>query len=135
MTPAYDPKWVKRAHWNTKKNGQIYNRFLLLFFFCCFLSMENWHEMAPNEDGSLFSPTNLDLADILGRTDLHSENFNFWDFLGFQIPRFPGSWISRFPDFQIQGCQPEIAGARLRGSSATAPDDKVGEVQGTRAIP
>ena len=27
------------------------------------------------------------------------------------------SWISRFPDFQIQGCQPEIA----RALCATAP--------------
>ena len=32
-----------------------------------------------------FFPTNPDLADILGRTDLDFENFYFWDFLG---PKF-----------------------------------------------
>ena len=41
-----------------------------------------------------FSPTNPDLADILGRTDLNFENFYFFDFLD------PNSQISRFPDFQ-----------------------------------
>ena len=44
-------------------------------------------------------PANPDLADILGRTDLHFENFRFLDvldskFLDFQVPRFPksGPW-------------------------------------------
>ena len=32
-----------------------------------------------------FFPTNPDLADILGRTDLDFENFCFLDFLGSQI--------------------------------------------------
>ena len=50
-------------------------------------------------------PTNPDLADILGRTDLNFENFIFFDFLDsnfldFQVPRSPNSQISRFPDFQ-----------------------------------
>ena len=37
-------------------------------------------------------PTNPDLADILGRTDLDFESF-FFDpkFLDFQVPRFPKS--------------------------------------------
>ena len=47
----------------------------------------------------------------------------------------PGCQISKFLYFQIQGCQQEIAGPRLRDSSAVAPDHKVGEIQGTRAIP
>ena len=39
-------------------------------------------------------PTNPDLADILGRTDLDFENFYLFDFLDpkfldFQVPRFP----------------------------------------------
>ena len=43
-----------------------------------------------------FFPTNPDLADILGRTDLDFENFHFFDFwdlkfLDFQVPRFPKS--------------------------------------------
>ena len=37
--------------------------------------------MAPNMAGRIFSPTNPDLADILGRTDLDFENFYFFDFL------------------------------------------------------
>ena len=60
-----------------------------------------------------FFPTNPDLADILGRTDL---NFGILYFFGphisgfpgpqisklldFQVPRSPNSQISRFPDFQ-----------------------------------
>ena len=40
-----------------------------------------------------FFPTDPDLADILGRTDLYFENFYFFDFLDpkfldFQVPRF-----------------------------------------------
>ena len=43
-----------------------------------------------------FVPTNPDLVDILGSTDLDFENFYFSDFsdpkfLDFQIPRFPKS--------------------------------------------
>ena len=40
-------------------------------------------------------PTNPDLADILGSTDVDFENVYF--LLIFWIPNF---WISRFPDFQ-----------------------------------
>ena len=66
-----------------------------------------------------FFPTNADLADVLGRTDLNFENLyiflifwtpNFWisrppdlkisEFPGPQIFKFPESQISRFPDFQ-----------------------------------
>ena len=36
---------------------------------------KNLLEMAPNEAGRLFCPTNPDLADILGRTDFDFENF------------------------------------------------------------
>ena len=44
-------------------------------------------------------PTNPDLADILGRTDLDFENlyfFHFLDpkFLDFQVPRFPKSGLA-----------------------------------------
>ena len=51
-----------------------------------------------------FSPTNPDLADILGRMDLDFEIcfFDLLDptFLDFQVPRSSNSQISRFPDFQ-----------------------------------
>ena len=89
-------------------------------------------------------PIHQDLAHILGRRGFDSDDFNVLDSFGipdFQIPGFPDSWISRFPDFQIQGCQPEIARAfsavaplQLRGGSAVALDPKVGEIKGTREI-
>ena len=37
-----------------------------------------------------FFPTNPDLADILGGTDLDFENFYFFVFFGSQISGFPG---------------------------------------------
>ena len=49
--------------------------------------------------GGVF-PTNPDPADILGRTYFDFENFYFLDFLGSQIPRFPGP---RFPGPQESG--------------------------------
>ena len=47
-----------------------------------------------------FFPTNSDLADILGRTDLEFENFHFSHFvdpkiLDFQVPRFPKFGLGR----------------------------------------
>ena len=45
--------------------------------------------MVPN--GSRVFPTNPDLVDILGRTDLDFGNFDFWDFVESQISRCPGS--------------------------------------------
>ena len=48
-----------------------------------------WHQMRPGG----FFPTNPDLADIFGRTDLDFENFHFL-FVGFQISRFPQ--VSKF---------------------------------------
>ena len=38
----------------------------------------------------VFFPTNLDLANILGRTDLDFENFNFLHFLGIPKSGKPG---------------------------------------------
>ena len=53
-----------------------------------------WHGPKCGREG-LF-PANPDLADILGRTDLDFENFNFLHFLDskflhFQVARFPKS--------------------------------------------
>ena len=39
-----------------------------------------------------FCPTNPNLADILGRTDLDFENFYFLDFLGSQISGLGPAW-------------------------------------------
>ena len=59
--------------------------------------MENLPEMVPNGARSFF-PTNPDLADILGRTDLDFDIFYFLDFClipNFQISRFQ---LSKFPE-------------------------------------
>ena len=55
---------------------------------------------------------NPDLADILGRTNLDSDNcysLGFLDpkFLDFQVPRFQNSQISRFPGFQTPPAPPD----------------------------
>ena len=66
----------------------------------------------------MFFPTNQGLADILGRTDLHSENLHFSDFgdsrfPDFQIPGFPDSQMSRLSAIDSQSI--------LRDGSAVAP--------------
>ena len=49
-----------------------------------------------------FFPTNPDLADIWGRTDLIFETFRFFFlFFGSQNFEFPGPQISEFLDFQV----------------------------------
>ena len=60
--------------------------------------------VAPN-GAMIFFPTNPDLADMLGRTDLDFENFYFILFFG-----IPNSHISRFPDFQKSGLGQAWAG-------------------------
>ena len=77
----------------------------------------------------VFFPTDPDHADIVGDTDLNSENFIFADFLDSRFLDF------KFSFFHIQGCQTEIAGARLRSGPAVPLDHKVGEIQGSMAIP
>ena len=62
-----------------------------------FVFFDPWRKlpgMAPNVARRIFVPTNPDLADILGRTDLDFENLYF--FYIFWIPNFQ---ISRSPDF------------------------------------
>ena len=65
-----------------------------------------------------FCPTNLDLADILGRMDLNLEIFFVWTphfwisgSPDLQIPRFPDPQISKFPDLQI----PRFPGSQISG--------------------
>ena len=64
--------------------------------------------MAQNWAGMIFSPTDPDLADILGRMDLDFENCV--SFVGPQISGFPDPQISKFPDFQVPRF-PDAAGA------------------------
>ena len=72
--------------------------------------MEKMASDGPKRGQEDFFPTNPDLANILGRTDLDFENFylfHFLDpkFLDFQVPNFwiPRSQKSGFPDFQKSG--------------------------------
>ena len=94
------PHRMNRAHWPTKGNWQ------LLYIFCIFpVHGKNgfrWPQMGPGG----FFPTNPDLANILGRTDLNFEKFHFFGhtFLDFQVSKFPNSQISRYPDLQIPRC-------------------------------
>ena len=56
--------------------------------------------MAPNGAGRIF-PTNPNLADILGRTDLDFDNLEF--FFHFLDPKFLDFQVPRVPDFQKSG--------------------------------
>ena len=80
--------------------------------------MEKMASDVPKWGREDFVPTNPDLANILGRTDLIFQTFYFFHFLdpnilnfqasnleisgfpGAQISKVPKSQISRFPDFQ-----------------------------------
>ena len=86
------PHRVNRAHWPTKENKHF--SFAFFDFFCLWKNGLKWPQIGPGG----FFPTNPDLADIFGRTDLNFENSFF--FLIFWTPNF---WISRFPDLQISG--------------------------------
>ena len=89
---------VNRAHWPTKENRQNLSNFWI--FPAYGKNCLRWPQIGP---GGFCFPTNPDLADILGRTDLNFENFYF-----FFIFWTPNIWISRsqksgFPDFQKSG--------------------------------
>ena len=90
---------MDRTHGPTKKNSQIFDIFWI--FPVHGKNGLRWPQIGPGG----FVPTNPDLANILGRTDLDFENFYFFHFLDpkfldFQVPRSPNSQISRSPDFQ-----------------------------------
>ena len=90
------PHWVNGAHWPTKENIQ---NFGLFTFSAHGKNGLGWPQMGSGG----FRPTNPDLADILGRTDLNFENFYFFHFLDpkildLQVSRSPDSQISRPPD-------------------------------------
>ena len=105
------PNRVNRAHWPTKENRQHFG------IFWIFPAYEKnglrWPQIGPGG----FFPTNPDLADILGRTDLNFENFYFFDLLD---PKFPDFQVPRFPD--------AAAGRTLRSQpdpSPNAPRDQI----------
>ena len=73
--------------------------------------MEKMASDGPKWGQEDFFPTNPDLADILGRTDMDLESFIFLIFWNpdfwisrspdLQISRFPGPQIYKFPDFHV----------------------------------
>ena len=68
--------------------------------------MDKLPEMAPQWGQEDLFPTNPDLANILGRTDVNFETFHLFDFLDptfldFQVLKSQNFWISRSPDLQI----------------------------------
>ena len=82
--------------------------------------MEKMAWDGPRWDPRSFFPTNPDLTDIFGRTDLNFETFFFLfsrpqisgcpgpqisKFLDFQVPISPNSQIPRFPGSQISRCR------------------------------
>ena len=102
------PNRVNRTYLTTKENRQEKN---IIFWF---LLAHGKIRMKMPQMRPWFFPTNQGLAKILGKTDLHSENFYFWIFLD-----------SGFPDFQIPGFQDSRLSARdsqriLRHGSAVA---------------
>ena len=99
MTPNRVNRTLK-AYWTTKENRQKHKH--LLHFLG---PWQHYPEMAANGVGCAF-PTNQHLANILGKTDLHSEKYNVFTFW------IPDSQISRFLDFQI---------SRFKAVSQTEP--------------
>ena len=98
------PNRVNRAHWPTKENSKTNNIFLI-----CSVHGKIASDGPKWGQEDLF-PTNPDLADILGRTDLNFEifflifwtpNFRISRSPDLQISGFPGPQISKFPDLQI----------------------------------
>ena len=93
------PNRVNRAHWPTKENRQNFSIFPI--FPAHAKNGPRWPQMGPGG----FFPTNPDLADILGRTDLDFENLYFLDFFGSQISGLgplgpslgPPTWARRGP--------------------------------------
>ena len=76
--------------------------------------------MAPNGARSFFFPTDPDLANILGRTDLDFKMFNFFHlldpkFLDFQVPRFLNSQIEAWADLDLLDHSSAVAPQWLRG--------------------
>ena len=72
--------------------------------------------MTPNEARRIFVPTNPDLADIVGRTDLNFEIL--YVLCCFLDPKFPDFQVPTFTDSQTDAwARPGLAGAPLRDTS------------------
>ena len=66
----------------------------------------------------VFFPTNLDLADMLGRTDFYFYNYYVFYFVGskhFGFPDFQNSWIAKIPAGRSGGLFDECSLANVDG--------------------
>ena len=117
------PNRVNRAHWPTKENRQNFCIFSILPAHA--KNALKWHQMGPGG----FFPTNPDLADILGRTDL---NFESSYFLIFWAQKF---WISRSPDprFLARGGEEGTGAAASPTESLGSPPGKPQGVWGRQS--
>ena len=116
------PHRVNRAHWSTKGNEKN------LYFLHVIGPWKNCSWVASNEAGSFcFSPTNPDIADILGDTYLDFQRLYFLLFL--DDPRFPDFQVPGFPDSQA-GEGGDNQSLDLAGSP---PQDQIWEIRGTGA--
>ena len=118
------PGWIA-ARAPNRENSQKMTKFCNFLDF--FGPWKKWPGMAPNGARRIFVPTNPDLADILGRTDLNCDHFyvcHFLDpnFLDFQVPRSPNSQISKFPDFQVPRFPDAAAGCGCGRTLRSRPD-------------
>ena len=76
------------------------------------MSMEKYLKWSQKGPG-VFSPTNPDLADILGDMNFDYENVRFVDLFGSQSSKFPGSQNSRNLAWARLGPRP--SGCRAKG--------------------
>ena len=110
---AICPNRVNRAHWPTKENRQNFGIFLI--FPAYGKNCLGWPQIGPGG----FFPTNPDLADILGGTDLNFENLYFFHFLD---PKFPDAAAAS------AAASAAAAGRTLRSQpdpSPNAPRDQI----------
>ena len=89
---------------------------------------ETWADNAPKEAGSCF-PYSPRPCEHFRCNGSYFENLLFWEFLGFQSSRFPGSQISRVTDFRmlvaaIAASTDELSDTNLT-SLPNAPQDQI----------
>ena len=75
-------------------------------------------QMAPNRARRIFVPTNPDLADILGRTDLDFENFYFFHLLDPKFPDAAAASASAAAGRTLRS-QPDPSPKRTQGSNTS----------------
>ena len=89
-------------------------KFQMIFVFL-FFGPSKWLK----KDPEFWFPTTWDLANMFGRTDLHSDDFQL---VFSRIPRFPHSKIPRFPDAAV-GARTGIGTGTVSGGTLRSQPD------------